>query len=138
MRSAKSERGEIAVFLIKRIADPRLSERICQSFGIDAPGAFAYGAFQNDNVLATAVFLTGQGGNVVLCGADTGRRMDIGLIDGMARAAFSAQLKCGARTGQLGDKLPDEARLALTKLGYGEREPFDLAAFFAKKACCGR
>lgn len=126
------------MFLIRRIADPRLSGRICQSFGVDAPGAFAYGAFQNDNVLATAVFLTGVGGNVTLCGVDTGRRTDIGLIDGMARAAFSAQRKCGARTGQLGDELTDEVRLALTKLGYAEREPFDLAAFFAKKACCGR
>ena len=118
---------------IKRIADQRLNGRICSSFNVDNPEAFAYGAFDRDQVLGTAVFQT-QGETVVLCGADTGRRLDVGLIDGMARAAFFAQMRAGAKNGQVGD-VSDEVRLALTKLGYDAVAPFPLASFFAKKNC---
>ena len=124
------------MFQIKRITDPRLSGRVCQSFGVFERGAFAYGAFQNDNVLATAVFLT-SGGCVTLLAADAGRKPDIGLIDGMARAAFSAQLKAGAKTARLGEGVPADVRLALSKLHYAPEEAFDLEEFFSKK-CCGK
>ena len=69
---------------IKRIADARLAARVCDSLGAPEQGAFAYGVFQGGDVLATAAFSM-AGGCVTLCGADTGRRMDAGLIDGMAR-----------------------------------------------------
>ncbi|MEM1484972.1 hypothetical protein V6615_08835 [Oscillospiraceae bacterium PP1C4] len=124
------------MFTIRRITDPRLAERICGSFGVNEKGAFAYAAFQNDDVLATAAFLTVQGGCVTLCGADTGRRVDIPLIDGLARAAFSAQLKAGAKTACLGDGISDEIKLALSKLNYAASGEFDLESFFAKHNCC--
>lgn len=123
------------MFAIKRITDPRLAERICGSFGVHEKGAFAYAAFQNEDVLATAAFITAQGGCVTLCGVDTGRREDIGLIDGIARAAFSAQRKAGAKTACLGDGIPERTKLALTKLGYQADGAFDLEQFFAKKSC---
>lgn len=123
------------MFAIKRVTDPRLAGRICGSFSVSDPGAFAYAAFQGEEVLATAVFLTETGGCVTFCGADTGRRLDIGLIDGMARAAFAAQLKAGAKTAKLGAGIPAEVRRALTKLHYSEDGAFDLAAFFDKKNC---
>ena len=109
--------------------------------------------FQNDNLLSgfavsilrtvigtvTAVFFTAPGGCVTLAGADTGRRLDVGLVDGMARAAFTAQMRAGALSAKLGEGLSEELRRALTKLGYEAREPFPLEAFFAKKSCgCGR
>lgn len=123
------------MFIIKRITDPRVADRVCASFGADGKGAFAYAAYQNDEVLATAAFLTAVGGCVTLCGADTGRRRDISLIDGLARAAFFAQRKAGAKTARVGEKLEPEVRLALSKLGYDAAEPFDLNAFFARKNC---
>lgn len=127
------------MFLIKRVIDPRLASRICDSFGAPKKGAFAYAATKGEEVLGTAAFFTAPGGCVTLVGADTGRRLDVGLVDGMARAAFSAQMKAGAQTAQLGAELSGELRLALTKLGYGAQEPFPLEAFFAKKQCgCGR
>ncbi|MCR2025438.1 hypothetical protein [Anaerotruncus colihominis] len=119
---------------IKRIADARLAARVCDSLGAAGQGAFAYGAFQNGDVLATAAFST-AGGCVTLCGADTGRRMDAGLVDGMARAAFAAALRTGAKTARLGADLAPKLRLALTKLGYEADAPFSLDAFFARKNC---
>ena len=92
-----------------------------------------------DEVLGSAVFFTAPGGCVTLAGADTGRRLDVGLVDGMARAAFTAQMRAGALSAKLGEGLSEELRRALTKLGYEAREPFPLEAFFAKKSCgCGR
>lgn len=123
------------MFLIKRIADPRLAGRVCGSFGITDPGAFAYGAFQDDTVLATAAFLTAPGGCVTFCDVDAGRRRDIGLIDGLARAAFAAQRKAGAKTAKLGPAIPKDIRVALTKLGYDAENEFDLAVFFSQKRC---
>ena len=103
------------MFLIKRVTDPRLAARICDSFGAPENGSFAYAATKGDEVLGTAVFFTAPGGCVTLAGADTG---------------LSAKL---------GEGLSEELRLALTKLGYEAREPFPLEAFFAKKSCgCGR
>ena len=125
------------MFQIKRIADPRLAERVCASFNVFQQGAFAYGAFQDDQILATAAFTRSPEGCVTLCGADTGRKTDLGLIDGMARAAFIAQLRQGATQGRLGVALPRELRLALTKYNYALEGPFDLAEFFSKK-CCGK
>ncbi|MFR4990211.1 hypothetical protein [Anaerotruncus colihominis] len=119
---------------IKRIADARLSARVCGSLGAPEQGAFAYGAFQGGDVLATAAFSM-AGGCVALCGADTGRRMDAGLVDGMARAAFAAASRAGAKTARLGAGLAPELRLALTKLGYEADAPFSLDAFFARKNC---
>lgn len=123
------------MFVIRRVSDPRLAGRICGSFGVDEKGAFAYGAFQNDEVLATAVFFTSGGGCVTLCGADTGRRLDVSLADGLARAAFGAQLRAGAKTARLGEGISEELRLALTKLGYASRGEFNLEKFFLKKNC---
>ena len=119
---------------IKRIADARLSARVCGSLGAPEQGAFAYGAFQGGDVLATAAFSM-AGGCVALCGADTGRRMDAGLVDGMARAAFAAASRAGAKTARLGAGLAPELRLALSKLGYEADAPFSLDAFFARKNC---
>lgn len=123
------------MFTIKKIADERLSQRICDNLGVEDKGAFAYGAFQDDKVLATAAFVTEPGGCVALRRVDTGRRQDIGLIDGMARAAFSAQLRAGAKTARLGDELDLSLRQALSKLGYAPEGPFALEAFFAQKNC---
>ena len=119
---------------IKRIADARLSARVCGSLGAPEQGAFAYGAFQGGDVLATAAFSM-AGGCVALCGADTGRRMDAGLVAGLARAAFAAASRAGAKTARLGAGLAPELRLALTKLGYEADAPFSLDAFFARKNC---
>ena len=106
------------MFLIKRVTDPRLAARICDSFGAPENGSFAYAATKGDEVLGTAVFFTAPGGCVTLAGADTGRRLDVGLVDGMARAAFTAQMRAGALSAKLGEGLSEELRLALTKLGY--------------------
>lgn len=125
------------MFQIKRIADPRLAERVCASFNVFQQGAFAYGAFQDGEILATAAFTRSPEGCVTLHGVDTGRKTDLGLIDGMARAAFLAQLRQGATQGRLDTALPHELRLALTKRNYALEDPFDLGAFFAKK-CCGK
>lgn len=119
---------------IKRITDARLAARVCDSFGMPEQGACAYGAFQGGEVLATAAFST-LDGCVTLCGADTGRRMDVGLVDGMARAAFAAASRTGVKTARLGAGLAADLRLALTKLGYEAGEPFSLDAFFARKSC---
>ena len=102
---------------IKRIADARLSARVCGSLGAPEQGAFAYGAFQGGDVLATAAFSMG------------------GLVEGMARAAFAAASGAGAKTARLGAGLAPELRLALTKLGYEADAPFSLDAFFARKNC---
>ncbi|MFR1111713.1 MAG: hypothetical protein ACLSDO_11345, partial [Anaerotruncus colihominis] len=107
---------------IKRIADARLAARVCDSLGAPEQGAFAYGVFQGGDVLATAAFSM-AGGCVTLCGADTGRRMDAGLIDGMARAAFAAVSRTGTKTARIGAGLAPELRLALTKLGYEADAP---------------
>lgn len=104
------------MFLIKRVTDPRLAARICDSFGAPENGSFAYAATKGDEVLGTAVFFTAPGGCVTLAGADTGRRLDVGLVDGMARAAFTAQMRAGALSAKLGEGLSEELRLALTKL----------------------
>lgn len=125
------------MFQIKRIADPRLAERVCASFNVFQQGAFAYGAFQDGEILATAAFTRSPEGCVTLHGVDTGRKTDLGLVDGMARAAFLAQLRQGATQGRLDTALPHELRLALTKRNYALEGPFDLGAFFAKK-CCGK
>ena len=125
------------MFQIKRIADPRLAERVCASFNVFQQGAFAYGAFQDGEILATAAFTRSPEGCVTLHGVDTGRKTDLGLIDGMARAAFLAQLRQGATQGRLDTALPHELRLARTKRNCALEGPFDLGAFFAKK-CCGR
>mgnify|MGYP003374116302 FL=1 len=122
------------MLIIKRIADARLAARVCDSLGAPEQGAFAYGVFQGGDVLATAAFSM-AGGCVTLCGADTGRRMDAGLIDGMARAAFAAVSRTGTKTARLGAGLAPELRLALTKLGYEADAPFSLNAFFARKNC---
>ena len=121
---------------IRRIADPRLAQRVCSSFGVDEKGAFAYAAYQREEVLATAAFLTEPGGCVVFCGADTGRRTDVDLVDGLVRAAFSAQRRAGAKTARIGEQVGRELRLALTKLNYPAEGAFDLDAFFANKRCC--
>lgn len=123
------------MFMIKRIADERLAQRICSNLGVEEKGAFAYGAFQDEQVLATAAFVTEPGGCVVLCGVDTGRRKDIGLVDGMARAAFSTQQRAGAKTARLGDKLDPALCQALSKLGYTTDAAFPLERFFAAKKC---
>lgn len=122
------------MFQIRRLSDPRLSARVCGSFGLDGKNVFAYAAFQKDEVLATAVF-TLEEGCVVLEGADTGRRTDLPLIDGMARAAFAAQLRNGVAAARLGGRLPAELRHSLNKLGYAAEDPFSLQEFFEKKNC---
>lgn len=121
------------MFLIKRVGDRRLAQRICGSFGL-TEDALVYGAFKDAEVLATAVFLE-EGDCLVLQDADTGRRMDADLVDGMARAAWNAGRRTGVKRGRLGDKLPQELRLALTKRGYAMEGPFDLQEFFEKKHC---
>ena len=122
------------MFQIRRLSDPRLSARVCGSFGLDGKNVFAYAAFQKDEVLATAVF-TLEEGCVVLEGADTGRRTDLPLIDGMARAAFAAQLRNGVAAARLGGRLPAELRHSLNKLGYAAEGSFSLQEFFEKKNC---
>lgn len=54
------------MFLIKRVTDPRLAARICDSFGAPENGSFAYAATKGDEVLGTAVFFTAPGGCVTL------------------------------------------------------------------------
>lgn len=49
------------MFLIKRVTDPRLTARICDSFGAPENGSFAYAATKGDEVLGTAVFFTAPG-----------------------------------------------------------------------------
>lgn len=123
------------MFTIKKIEDPRLGARVCGSFGLDGPDAFACAAYENGEVLATAAFLR-RGDCVVFCGADTGRRTDVPMIDGMVRAAFAAQVRAGAKNGELGKGVPADLRLALTKFGYpGEAGPFDLGTFFSRRNC---
>lgn len=124
------------MFLIKRIADKRIAERVCGSFGVTGKGIFAYAAYKNDEVLATAAFVMDDAGCCTLCGVDTGRRADIPLIDGIARAAFNAQMNAGAKTGCLGEKIPQQVKFALSKLGYLTDKTFDLVEFFSKKQCC--
>lgn len=123
------------MFQIKKIMDERLAQRVCASFGVEEPGAFAYGAFRGGDVLATAAFVTEQGGCVVMRGVDTGRRVDVGLVDGIARAVFSAQLRAGAKTARLSVELPVSLRQSLSKLGYHMEEPFSLETFFSRKNC---
>ncbi|MCI8649883.1 MAG: hypothetical protein HFG20_07185 [Anaerotruncus sp.] len=122
------------MFTIKRIEDPRLSARVCGSYGLDEPGMFAYAACENGQVLATAAFVL-RDGCATLCGVDTGKRTDLALIDGMARAAFSAQLRAGVQQARLDDSLPEQLRLALTKRGYTAQGAFSLEAFFAHRNC---
>ena len=97
------------MFLIKRVTDPRLAARICDSFGAPENGSFAYAATKGDEVLGTAVFFTAPGGCVTLAGADTGRRLDVGLVDGMARAAFTAQMRAGALSASCASRSPSSA-----------------------------
>ena len=125
------------MFQIKRIADERLAQRVCASFGVEQAGAFAYAAYRDSEVLATAAFLTETGGCVTLLGVDTGRRTDVDLVDGLARAAFSAQRKAGAVSARLSDRLPVSLRQALSKRGYAVAGAFALADFFARKNSCG-
>lgn len=106
------------MFLIKRVTDPRLAARICDSFGAPENGSFAYAATKGDEVLGTAVFFTAPGGCVTLAGADTGRRLDVGLVDGMgARRLYGADARGGpfgeARGGAFGGAAPraHQARL---------------------------
>lgn len=123
------------MFMIQRIADPRLATRVCGSFGVTDLGAFAYGAFKGEDVLATAAFVTEPGGCVVFRAVDLGRRMDVELADGLARAAFSAQLRAGAKKARLDKGLSLQLRQALSKKGYDPEKEFDLAGFFRKKHC---
>lgn len=120
------------MFEIKRISDKHTAARICGSFGVLDESAFAYAAFSKGDVLATAAF-TQQDGCVTFCGADTGRRLDIGLIDGMIRAAFSAQMRAGAAHGAICSGISKEVTLAFSKLGYPQETPFSLEQFFSKK-----
>lgn len=122
------------MFMIKRITDKRMAGRICGSYGIEEPGAIVYGAFKDDDVLATAIFLT-EGDTLVLEDIDMGRRLDVDLADGIARAAFSAAQRQDVKRARLGEKLPQELRLGLTKRGYDMKEAFSLKAFFSKKRC---
>lgn len=122
------------MFLIKQISDKRLAERISGSFGVDASEAIVYGAFKNDDVLATAVFLKEED-CMVFHDVDTGRRMDADLADGLARAAFNVGMRTWAKRGKLGENLPKELCLALTKRGYAADTSFALEGFFAKKKC---
>lgn len=124
------------MFLIKRIADERIAQRVCGSFGVTEKGLFAYAAYKNDEVLATSAFFTDEKGCCTMCGVDTGRRPDVPLIDGIARAAFFAQMNAGAKTGCFGKGINQQLRFALSKLGYPTEKPFELASFFAKKKCC--
>ena len=64
-----------------------------------------------------------------------GRRTDLPLIDGMARAAFAAQLRNGVAAARLGGRLPAELRHSLNKLGYAAEGSFSLQEFFEKKNC---
>lgn len=121
------------MFLIKRVGDRRLAQRICGSFGVPED-ALVYGAFKDGEVLATAVFLE-EDDCLVLQDVDTGRRMDVDLVDGLARAAWNAGRRTGIKRARLGDKLPQELRLALTKRGYALDGSFDLGEFFQKKHC---
>lgn len=122
------------MFLIKRVGDQRLAQRICESFGAELEGALVYGAFRDEEVLATAV-LRMDGDCMALEQVDTGRRLDVDLVDGIARAAFFTGTRKGIKMARLGKGLPKELRLALTKLGYEMDEPFTLDGFFAKKNC---
>ncbi|MBC8585731.1 hypothetical protein [Youxingia wuxianensis] len=122
------------MFMIKKVADDRLAQRICGSFYLSGENTFAYGAFSGEDVLATAAF-SQKDKCVVLEGADTGRRLDIGLVDGMARAAFNAQKNQGAVYGKLGENLGREIAMALSKLGYEIGKEFELGAFFSKRNC---
>ncbi len=124
------------MFVIRKITDPRLSRRICENYGQDGEACFAYGAFQKDAVLATAVFCCSADGHVRLLGVDTGRKADTGLVDGLCRAAFSQLYRQGAaQYGELDKALPQELRRSMTKFGYPEVGRFELGAFFAKKHC---
>lgn len=122
------------MFLIKRVGDQRLARRICESFGAQSEGAVVYGAFRDDEVLATAI-LRVDGDCMTLEQADTGRRLDVDLVDGIARAAFFAGTRKGVKRARLGESLSGDLRLALTKLGYEMHGPFGLDEFFAKKNC---
>ncbi len=122
------------MFVIKRISDPRLNSRVCGSYGLDEEYAFAYGAYKDQEILATAAFVLTED-KVALAGVDTGRRMDLDLVDGLARAAFSAQLRQGTQNGELDPRLPKELRQSLTKLGYQAQGPFSLKDFFAHRNC---
>ncbi len=106
--------------------------RILGSFGVDQPAAMVYGAFEEDAVLATAVFVEKED-CLVMEDIDTGKRMDASLADAIAQAAFHAALRIGIQQGQLGEKLPQELRLALTKRGYEMGQAFPLKTFFQKK-----
>lgn len=120
------------MFTIKRITDPRAARRVAASF--DAPdNAIAYGAFKDGTVLGTAVFVTDTGGCVTFLQVDTGRRLDVELADGMARAAFSAQMRAGAKAARLGEAISPELRLALSKRGYRLEGAFPLESLFARK-----
>lgn len=120
------------MFCIKRITDERMAARILGNFGVDGPAAMVYGAFEDGAVLATAVFLEKED-CLVMEDIDTGKRTDASLADAIAQAAFHAGVRIGIRQGQLGEKLPQELRLALTKRGYDMGQAFSLKAFFEKK-----
>lgn len=122
------------MFVIKQVGDKRLAGRISGSFDIDSPDAVVYGAFKNEDVLATAVFLK-EGDQMVMEAVDTGKRLDVDLADGLARAAFHAARRTGTKRGRLGERLSKELKLALTKLGYSIDGDFALEAFFAVKNC---
>lgn len=123
------------MFMIKRITDERLVGRILGSYGIDESAkGFAYGAFKDDDVLATAAFFV-RGDCLVFHGIDTGRRMDVDLADGMARAAFHAAQRTGIKQGALGEMLSQDLKVALSKRNYALNAPFSLSTFFAKRNC---
>lgn len=109
-----------------------MANRILGSFGVDHPAAMVYGAFEDGEVLATAIFLEKED-CLVMEDIDTGKRIDANLADAIAQAAFHAGIRIGIQQGQLGEKLPQELCLALTKRGYEMGQAFPLKTFFQKK-----
>lgn len=128
------------MFLIKRVTDPRLAARICDSFGAPENGSFAYAATKGDEVLGTAVFFTGAGrlrdprpartpAGGSTWGSSTGWRAPP-LRRRCVRGPFRRSSGRGFRR-SCASRSPSSAMEA--------REPFPLEAFFAKKSCgCGR
>ena len=96
------------MFCIKRITEERMVHRILGSFGVDQPAAMVYGAFEEDAVLATAVFVEKED-CLVMEDIDTGKRMDASLADAIAQAAFHAAVRIGIQQGQLGKASPGAA-----------------------------
>lgn len=127
------------MFLIKRVTDPRLAARICDSFGAPENGSFAYAATKGDEVARHGGVLhrAGRLRDPRRRGHRPAARRGACRRDG-ARRLYGADA-CGGPFGEARGGLSEELRLALTKLGYEAREPFPLEAFFAKKSCgCGR